>query len=344
MADALVSVIVPVYNVEKYLGRCYGSLKRQTHDNLEIIFVDDGSTDGCGGLCDGYARQDHRVRVIHQRNMGAGLARNSGLDAARGEYVAFADPDDYVEPDYIRAMYEAVRRHQADTAISGMIRHNKGYSNILRPRKEEEVHEGREAVWDVMADIIEDAPGKRETKLSGSNCAKLYSMALVRAHHIRNCFGRDFFSEDILFQPDYFRYAQKVVLIPDALYHYIRTRQDSQTNIYREDRFAMNKKFVMELRKKCAGFMPEEIYDARIKKLFLGRTRACLEKDLMDGGGRQFHRIVRDPFLQEILESYPCRADSIPVCLFNICVKHKLDFALKLLIRLRIWKKVLLHS
>lgn len=344
MTDALISVIVPVYNVKKYLGRCYDSLKRQTYTNLEIIFVDDGSTDGCGGLCDGYARQDHRVRVIHQENMGSGLARNSGLDAALGEYVAFADSDDYVEPDYIRAMYEAVRRHQADTVISGIIRHNKGYSDILRPRKEEEVYAGREAVWDVMADIIEDAPGKKETKLSGSNYAKLYSMALIRNHHVRSCSERNFFSEDTLFQPDYFRYAQKVVLIPDALYHYIRTRQDSQTHIYRDDMFAMNKKFVTELRKKCSDFMPEETYDGRIKKLFLGRTRTCLEKDLKDGGGRQFHRIVRDPFLQEILESYPCVADSVPVCLFNICMKHKLDFALKLLIRLRTWKKALLHS
>ncbi|MDE6992490.1 MAG: glycosyltransferase, partial [Lachnospiraceae bacterium] len=95
----LISVIVPVYNVEKYLDRCVESLLGQTYRRLEIILVDDGSTDGCGAMCDGYAQRDSRVRVIHKRNGGLSDARNAGLAAASGSYIGYVDSDDWIEPD-----------------------------------------------------------------------------------------------------------------------------------------------------------------------------------------------------------------------------------------------------
>ena len=91
-----VSIIVPVYNVEKYLDRCMESLLNQTLKDIEIILVDDGSPDNCPQICDEYAKKDSRVKVVHKVNAGLGYARNSGLDVASGEYVAFVDSDDYV--------------------------------------------------------------------------------------------------------------------------------------------------------------------------------------------------------------------------------------------------------
>ena len=92
-----VSIIVPVYNVEKYIDRCMKSLMNQTLHEIEIILVDDGSPDSCPQMCDEYAKQDTRVKVIHKENAGLGYARNSGLEIATGEYVAFVDSDDYVD-------------------------------------------------------------------------------------------------------------------------------------------------------------------------------------------------------------------------------------------------------
>ncbi len=106
--EPLISIIVPVYQVEEYLARCVESLLSQTYKNLEIILVDDGSPDGCPKICDQYAEKDARIRVIHQENAGLSGARNAGIDRAEGEYLAFVDSDDYVAANFIRTLYDLI--------------------------------------------------------------------------------------------------------------------------------------------------------------------------------------------------------------------------------------------
>ena len=101
----LISIIVPVYNVEKYLKRCMDTLQNQTYENIEIILVDDGSPDDCQQLCDENARKDSRVKVIHKSNEGLGMARNSGFEIATGSYIVFVDSDDYVTEDMCEKLY-----------------------------------------------------------------------------------------------------------------------------------------------------------------------------------------------------------------------------------------------
>ncbi len=120
----LVSIIVPVYQVKEYVGECVESLRAQTYTNLEILLVDDGSTDGSGEICDEYVRSDNRIRVIHQKNRGLSAARNTGLDQAAGEYVAFVDSDDVVLPDFIETLYDLSGRYQADIAACAFVRGN----------------------------------------------------------------------------------------------------------------------------------------------------------------------------------------------------------------------------
>ncbi|MBR3320111.1 glycosyltransferase [Candidatus Saccharibacteria bacterium] len=105
MAKPLISLIVPIYNVEPYLGKCFSSIKNQTYQNLEIILIDDGSTDNSGKHCDLFAKDDSRVIVKHQKNAGLSSARNTGLSVARGKYVVFLDSDDYVAPDYVEYLF-----------------------------------------------------------------------------------------------------------------------------------------------------------------------------------------------------------------------------------------------
>lgn len=112
-----ISVVVPVYNVEKYLNKCVTSIINQTHDNLEIILVDDGSTDKSGKLCEDLKAMDHRIKVIHKINGGLSSARNVGLDIVTGDYVGFIDSDDWVEPDFFQILKQGIDEYKADIAV-----------------------------------------------------------------------------------------------------------------------------------------------------------------------------------------------------------------------------------
>ena len=118
--NILVSVIVPVYNVEKFLPQCIDSLLAQTHPDLEIILVDDGSKDSSGSICDAYAQQDSRVTVLHQENRGQAAARNLGIREAKGEYIGFVDSDDFVESNMYESMLRAALQHDAQIVSCGM--------------------------------------------------------------------------------------------------------------------------------------------------------------------------------------------------------------------------------
>ena len=117
--NPLISVVVPIYKVEKYLEKCINSLLNQTYENIEIILVDDGSPDSCPKICDNYKEKDYRIKVIHQKNGGLSNARNSGLDIAQGKYVTFIDSDDYVSNDYIEYLYNLIKKDNTLISICG---------------------------------------------------------------------------------------------------------------------------------------------------------------------------------------------------------------------------------
>ena len=110
--ETMLSVIIPVYNVEEYLAKCVDSILNQTYKNLEVILVNDGSKDGSGSICDAFAQKDPRVRVIHKENGGLSSARNAGIEAAKGEYITFVDSDDWIEADAYAHLMELMQRYQ----------------------------------------------------------------------------------------------------------------------------------------------------------------------------------------------------------------------------------------
>lgn len=117
MVRGLITVIVPVYKVEAYLERAILSIVNQTYENLQIILVDDGSPDGCGSICDAYGKKDSRIQVIHKENGGLSDARNAGLEAAKGEYIAFLDSDDFIAPFFLEVLMEALLSTESDVAM-----------------------------------------------------------------------------------------------------------------------------------------------------------------------------------------------------------------------------------
>ena len=118
MMKELISVIVPVYNVEKYLDNCVQSILRQSYTNLEIILIDDGSTDKSSQLCDEYSQKDKRIKVIHKKNGGQSDARNVGITVATGKYIAFVDSDDYIDEQFLEQLYLAIKKNKSDISMS----------------------------------------------------------------------------------------------------------------------------------------------------------------------------------------------------------------------------------
>ena len=120
MKESLISVIVPVYKVEKYLDRCVESIVGQTYSNLEIILVDDGSPDHCPAMCDAWTKKDGRIKVIHKKNGGLSDARNAGMEASNGDLIGFVDSDDWIAPDMYQCLYETMKSDNSDVAACGV--------------------------------------------------------------------------------------------------------------------------------------------------------------------------------------------------------------------------------
>lgn len=120
MNNPLISIIIPVYNVEIYLKECLNSVINQTYKNLEIIVVDDGSTDSCGKICDEFAKQDSRIKVLHQQNAGQAVARNKALDIMQGEYLAFVDSDDIIDESYIQTLFDMIQKYNTKISMIGL--------------------------------------------------------------------------------------------------------------------------------------------------------------------------------------------------------------------------------
>ena len=137
--DKLISVIVPVYNVEKYLCKCIDSILAQSYTNLEIILVDDGSPDNSPAICDEYANKDSRIKVIHLENGGLSAARNAGLDIASGDFIGFIDSDDYISPEMYKKLYEAMKAADADISICNFQKVDEAGKNI---KTEETIESG----------------------------------------------------------------------------------------------------------------------------------------------------------------------------------------------------------
>lgn len=204
MSAELISIIVPVYNVKDFLRECVKSLLNQTYFNIEIILVDDGSTDGSDQICDEYAGEDPRIIVIHKSNGGLSDARNRGLDIARGEYIGFVDSDDWIEPQMYEKLYNKIKSGSYDIAVCSLIREYKNKS-VIEPLKEL-IYTRDDSLSALLLGI----------ELHDHAWSKLYHNKVF--NNVRFPTGK--FYEDVLTTYKTFLNANSVVVEPSPLYHY----------------------------------------------------------------------------------------------------------------------------
>lgn len=217
-----VSIIVPVYNVEKYLDRCMNSLLHQTLNDIEIIMVDDESPDGCPQMCDEYATKDSRIKVIHKKNGGLGFARNSGLEIAKGEYVTFLDSDDYVELDTYESLYNEAKAKLLDICYFRYRRFtDKGKRIEVSTDKNTYYFCGREQVNEFMFNMIGVDPTKtRQSNFSVSVCMGIFRLATVKEACVSFVSEREVASEDLIFHIQLLPHVVKVGVLPNVFYNY----------------------------------------------------------------------------------------------------------------------------
>ena len=218
-----ISVIVPVYNVEKYIDRCMESLLNQTLRDIEIILVDDGSLDSSGIRCDYYGDKDKRVRVVHKKNEGLGKARNSGLDIATGEFISFIDSDDFIERDMLERLYVEAKDNNADTCYCSYSKYlsNSSSVNSCEGIKEKKLFKGdntKEKFLPLMLGALPDY--KNDFEISMCVWRAIYSKKIIDSKNIRFCSEREFISEDIIFHIDYIYHSKCIIYIPYIGYHY----------------------------------------------------------------------------------------------------------------------------
>lgn len=234
----LVSVIVPVYKVEKYLDQCVRSLLSQTMKDIEILLIDDGSPDGCGAMCDAYAAADTRVRVIHKPNGGLSDARNVGIEAAKADYVGFVDSDDYVDSDMYESLYTMLQREKADVAVCGIYH---CYTNEIRKAPDITSHYVVDAK-EIIRMMLDSS------KISVNAVNKLYRKELFR--EIRFPVGKQ--SEDAHIMIRLMAQIQKGVVDLAPKYYYVHREGSITTHSYRPadlsviEAYENNLKFVKE--------------------------------------------------------------------------------------------------
>ena len=207
---AELSIIVPVYNVEKYLRECVDSILNQTFTDFELILVDDGSPDNCPQICDAYAEQDNRVRVIHQKNGGLSAARNAGIEAARGNWLGFIDSDDFIAPDFYEKLYKAARDADADCAICGV----QWTAEDGHPIETPDVLKAENGFW-TGEEIL-------ETIKNRMNYAWMIAVNKIYRHDIfetiRYPVGR--LNEDVFVFAELFDTVEKAVCVEEPMYFY----------------------------------------------------------------------------------------------------------------------------
>ena len=204
-----ISVIVPVYNVEKYLPKCIDSILAQTFTNFELLLINDGSKDSSGTICDEYAAKDSRIQVFHKENGGVSAARNLGLDNAKGEWIAFVDSDDWVDEDYLMELFQAA--DEKDMLVVQGLRYYSGENTITSELSFED------ATY-IDKDIIK-AFSEKKLHLYGYPVSKLYNKQIVEKNLIRfdPTIG---YAEDMLFMLKYLESVNKVKFTLNASYNY----------------------------------------------------------------------------------------------------------------------------
>ena len=349
MAAPKVSVIVPVYNTEKYLKQCIDSITSQTIREIEIIIVDDGSKEECAILCDSLAKADERIRVIHKENEGPGFARNSGIKAAKGEYIGFVDSDDYIKPDMYEVLYNAALKTNADLVISGICFAG-GNTFGKSGNYEEKYYFDKETIFEkdeinkLLLGVVGALPHESDDSRYGvSTCKNLFKRSVIVDKKLEFLSERKVMSEDAIFMVDFIKQIDKAVGVHGAFYCY-RRNDESFSKSYRSDRFLMVQSFIREIENHIKDVCARKEYSVYLNRLIQGYGRILCSQEIVHAKDEKvkysvllerLKMICKSQMISNALKDYPWYRLPKKQAAFAFAMKYKLYFLQKLMVLFR---------
>lgn len=337
--ENLISIIVPVYNVENYIHECIDSLLNQSYKNIEVILVDDGSTDKSGMICDEYSKIDKRVKVIHKKNEGLGFARNSGLQIATGKYVTFVDSDDYVGEDRIKKLYLLLQKYNADVCLSG-------FTRVFQKNKQVCTNPYSSNVFfdNISRTVLPKmcgADGKGLDQIPMSVWLGLYSNDIIKKEQIKFVSERKLISEDLVFDFSYYPYVKKVCISNTTDYFY-RDNPKSLTTRYRADRFEKQIILYEEILNRAKQLNIADECQARLDNTLISIARYCIKLEYkyeaINGtkyANERVKYICNNELLQNRLNNFDDSHIKISSRIINALMKKKLYLCIKIIMKIK---------
>lgn len=324
-----ISIVVPVYNVEKYLQQCVESLLNQTYSNTEIVLVDDGSKDSSGQICDEFAHKySDKIKAVHKKNEGLGYARNTGMEYVTSEYVTFIDSDDYADPDLVEQLYKAAVNFNADVVIGGFKRVDNTGNMLYKEQYDEQIYKGDDVSNQLFMRMLGSSPEKSDAiRMSVWNA--MYSMKVIRKYNVKFPSEIELISEDIIFDSEFYPYAQCGVIIPSIAYNY-RVNEKSLTAEYRHDRFEKNMILYKELEIRVKELKMPEIACFRAQRQMFVNVRSCIRQENPSISGLSIKQarvnilnICNNVILIKVIKNYPLDKLSFKQSIFVRLLKYK---------------------
>lgn len=328
-----ISVIVPIYNMERFLNRCLDSIINQTYRNLEIILINDGSTDTSGDICDIYAWKDIRIKVIHQPNAGVSSARNAGIGIAKGDYISFIDPDDWIENN----MYEILVKHIQEDSVD-IIRFNaERKGDIINTLPFKNKYSGKEFESEIQLAFI-GAIKFGGMFILGVLWLHIFRREVVEKNNIRfnNKLHR---CEDRLFTLSVILNSENILFIDDILYHY-EVNDNSLSNKYDPMRWEQELLYLEELQgeyKKCKG--REFVTQAENRKTgeYLLRAITSINNEFFSANNRSFFEkyrntktIINNPNVRMAIKKTAKEKSGLKGGIILAAIKYRQPFLLSL--------------
>lgn len=330
-----VSIIVPVYNVEKYVERCLESLINQTYKNIEIIIVVDGATDNSLEICRKYEKRDYRIQIITKQNEGLGFARNTGLEYVTGKYVLFVDSDDYVESNLVEEVCKIAEKGNYDFIRFHNYREDliTGNKSVRKTPLSEGDYDKNKINSEILFPIIGVLPRQTGDHFVGMSVWRnLYKIDIIKKRKLKFVSEREFISEDVIFNLHYFYYSNRAYVKNIPYYHYI-VNDDSLTAKYNPDRFIKEVAMYKEVLSIVDNFSLKFEGILRAQRTFLDRTRMCIKlefnrKEKISVKIKAVKSILSNVELIQVLDEYPINEMTFSYRIILLLMRLKQSLAL----------------